>query len=102
MSQAHGKACVGMRLRHCRNLPIDRTPLRQAHITRMWKILSPIVSIALPVAIALLTLFLFLLDSIGTATALVMIFAATSVAVTAAMLHLGEDDMRGADTDLKG
>lgn len=69
----------------------------------MWKILSPIVSIALPVAIALLTLLLFMLDAVGTATALVMIFAATSVAVTAAMLHLGgDDDVRGADTDLKG
>ena len=68
----------------------------------MWKILSPIVSIALPVAIALLTLLLFILDVVGTATALVMIFAATSVAVTAAMLHLGDEDIRGADTDLKG
>lgn len=68
----------------------------------MWKILSPIVSIALPVAIAFLALLLFLVEVIGTATALVMIFAATSVAVTAAMLHLGDDDIRGADTDLKG
>ena len=54
--------------------------------------LMPIFTIVLPVTLGMAVVFLFIEGTIGVATAIVISFALTAVAVTAVMVQLGSDD----------
>ena len=58
----------------------------------MWRVLMPIFTIVLPVTLGMAVVFLFIEGAIGVATAIVISFALTAVAVTAVMVQLGSDD----------
>jgi hypothetical protein len=58
----------------------------------MWRMLMPIFTIVLPVALGMAVVFLFIEGAIGVATAIAVSLALTAVAVTAVMVQLGGDD----------
>jgi hypothetical protein len=69
----------------------------------MWRMLMPIFTIVLPVALGMAVVFLFIDGAIGAATAIAVSFALTAVAVTAVMVHLGSDDdsTQGPESNLR-
>jgi Kef-type K+ transport system membrane component KefB len=68
----------------------------------MWRTLMPIFTIVLPVTLGMAAVFLFIEDTIGAATAIVVSFAMTAIAITAGLVQLGDDESaKGPESRLR-
>jgi Kef-type K+ transport system membrane component KefB len=67
----------------------------------MWRTLLPIFTIVLPVMLGMGSVFLFIEGTISAATAIVVAFAMTAVAITAGLVQLGDDEAKGPESRLR-